>query len=49
MWLLLGHTPSSQVISANVSTMGVNPLLLDDADVPLKVTFTYSAKWFPTS
>jgi transmembrane 9 superfamily protein 1 len=38
-----------QVISANVSTMGVNPMLLDDAELPLKVTFTYSAKWFKTS
>ena len=38
-----------QVISANVSTMGVNPLSLDDAELPLKIAFTYSAKWFQTS
>lgn len=38
-----------QVISANVSTMGVSPLLLEETELPLKVTFTYSAKWFKTS
>lgn len=38
-----------QVISANVSTLGVNPLSLDDLDPPVTVTFTYSAKWFPTT
>ena len=37
-----------QLISANVSTMGVNPLALDDVEPPLRVTFTYSAKWLPT-
>jgi transmembrane 9 superfamily protein 1 len=38
-----------QLVSANVSTMGKSPLLLDDTDLPLKVTFTYSAKWFKSS
>lgn len=38
----------AQLISANVSTMGVNPLALDDVEPPLRVTFTYSAKWLPT-
>lgn len=37
-----------QVISANVSTLGTSPLALDDIELPYKVTFTYSAKWFPT-
>ena len=37
-----------QLISANVSTMGVNPLALDEVEPPLRVTFTYSAKWLPT-
>jgi hypothetical protein len=37
-----------QLITANVSTMGVNPLALDDVEPPLRVTFTYSTKWLPT-
>ena len=38
-----------QVISANVSTLGVNPLSVDDLEPPASITFTYSAKWFPTT
>ena len=38
----------AQLITANVSTMGVNPLALDDVEPPLRVTFTYSTKWIPT-
>jgi len=37
-----------QLITANVSTMGVTPLPLDEVEFPLKVTFTYSASWLPT-
>ena len=37
-----------QVITANVSTLGISPLPLDDVIAPLKVTFTYSAKWSET-
>jgi len=45
-----GPSPSShtQLITANVSTMGVTPLPLDEVEFPLKVTFTYSASWLPT-
>ena len=46
--ILSHHLPPPQLISANVSTMGVNPLALDEVDPPLRVTFTYSAKWLPT-
>ena len=52
-WIVLGKNYLSliilQLVSANVSTMGKSPLLLDDTDLPLKVTFTYSAKWFKSS
>lgn len=38
----------SQLITANVSTLGISPLSLDNVNAPLKVTFTYSAKWSET-
>ena len=34
-----------QVVEANVSTVGALPLSLDQADAPLKITFTYSVQW----
>lgn len=37
-----------QLVTANVSTFGISPLPLDEATSPLKVTFTYSAKWSET-
>lgn len=37
-----------QVISANVSTLGMSPLSLDELQPPYKVTYTYSAKWTAT-
>ena len=40
--------PSLQVISANVSTLGMSPLSLDELQPPYKVTYTYSSKWTPT-
>lgn len=38
----------NQVISANVTSMGLNPLSLTEVMPPFPATFTYSAKWFPT-
>ncbi|KAK3751998.1 hypothetical protein QZH41_010966 [Actinostola sp. cb2023] len=38
-----------QVISANVTTSGHEPLSLDDVEVPFKVQHTYSVSWKPTA
>ena len=37
-----------QIIYANVTRGGHEPISLDDAVAPLEVTFTYSVKWYST-
>ena len=34
-----------EIVEGNVSTVGATAFSLDDADPPVKVTFTYSVSW----
>jgi transmembrane 9 superfamily protein 1 len=39
----------NQVVEANVSTVGGAAYSLDDAEPPVKVTFTYSVSWIKST
>ncbi|XP_019641595.1 PREDICTED: transmembrane 9 superfamily member 1-like [Branchiostoma belcheri] len=39
----------NQIISANVTTRGHDPLSLDEVEAPLELTFTYSVMWKETT
>eukprot|EP00058_Branchiostoma_floridae_P011604 XP_002597092.1 hypothetical protein BRAFLDRAFT_105034 [Branchiostoma floridae] len=39
----------NQIISANVTTRGHDPLSLDEVEAPLELTFTYSVSWKETT